>query len=61
MTTKSTFSPRDLILVGGRSRGREIYYLLSNVANNVYESGKTAVYFTIEMDSRAILTDGVVL
>jgi hypothetical protein len=49
-----TFSPRDLILVGGRSgAGKSI--TCCNVANNVYESGKTAVYFTIEMDSRAIL------
>ena len=49
-----TFSPRDLILVGGRAgAGKSI--TCCNIANNVYESGKTAVYFTIEMDSRDIL------
>ena len=49
-----TFSPRDLILVGGR-RGAGKSIACANVANNVYNSGKTALYFTIEMESRAIL------
>ena len=49
-----SFSPRDLILVGGR-RGAGKSITCSNIANNVYESGKSAIYFTIEMDSRAIL------
>tara|TARA_B100000029_G_scaffold231957_1_gene229289 strand:- start:702 stop:2054 length:1353 start_codon:yes stop_codon:yes gene_type:complete len=49
-----TFSPRDLILVGGR-RGAGKSITCANIANNVYASGKSAIYFTIEMDSRAIL------
>ena len=49
-----TFSPRDLMLVGGR-RGEGKSITCANIANNVYSSGKSALYFTIEMDSRAIL------
>lgn len=48
------FSPRDLILVGGR-RGAGKSLTCANIANNVYQSGRTAIYFTIEMDSRSIL------
>ena len=48
------FSPRDLIMVGGR-RGAGKSVICANIANNVYKSGKSAVYFTIEMDSRSIL------
>ena len=49
-----TFSPRDFILVGGRpGAGKSI--TCCNIANTVYESGKSAIYFTIEMDSREIL------
>jgi len=48
------FSPRDLILVGGR-RGAGKSLTCANIANSVYESGKSALYFTIEMDSRSIL------
>lgn len=48
------FSPRDLIMVGGR-RGAGKSVICANIANNVYNSGKSAVYFTIEMDSRSIL------
>ena len=48
------FSPRDLILVGGK-RGAGKSVVCSNIANNVFNSGKTAVFFTIEMDSRSIL------
>jgi replicative DNA helicase len=51
---KIMFSPRDLILVGGQS-GAGKSNTCVNIANNVYESGKTAIYFTIEMDSRSIL------
>lgn len=48
------FSPHDLILVGGhRGSGKSI--TCANLANNVYNSGKSAVYFTIEMDSRETL------
>lgn len=48
------FSPRDLVMVGGR-RGAGKSVICANIANNVYESGKSAIYFTIEMDSRSIL------
>lgn len=48
------FSPRDLILVGGR-RGAGKSITCANIANNVFQSGKSAIYFTIEMDSRSIL------
>jgi len=48
------FSPRDLILVGGK-RGAGKSVTCSNIANNVFNSGKSAIYFTIEMDSRSIL------
>ena len=49
-----SFSPRDLILVGGR-RGAGKSITCVNIANSVYSSGKSAIYFTIEMDSRSIL------
>jgi hypothetical protein len=48
------FSPRDLILIGGK-RGGGKSVTCSNVANHIVESGKSAIYFTIEMDSRQIL------
>jgi replicative DNA helicase len=48
------FSPRDLVMVGGR-RGAGKSVICANIANNVYASGKSAIYFTIEMDSRSIL------
>ena len=48
------FSPRDLILVGGK-RGAGKSITCANIANTVYENGKSAIYFTIEMDSREIL------
>ena len=48
------FSPRDLVMVGGK-RGAGKSVICANIANNVYESGKSAIYFTIEMDSRSIL------
>ena len=50
-----TFSPRDLVLIGGK-RGQGKSLTCANIANNVVESGRSAIYFTIEMDSRAILT-----
>ena len=49
-----TFSPRDLVLIGGK-RGQGKSLTCANIANNVVESGRSAIYFTIEMDSRAIL------
>ena len=48
------FSPRDLVMVGGK-RGAGKSIICANLANNVFDSGKTAIYFTIEMDSRSIL------
>lgn len=48
------FSPRDFVLVGGK-RGAGKSIVCANLANSVFNSGKTAVYFTIEMDSRSIL------
>ena len=51
---KIKFSPRDLILVGGR-RGSGKSITCANLANNVFNSGKSAIYFTIEMDSRQTL------
>jgi replicative DNA helicase len=48
------FSPRDLVMVGGK-RGAGKSVICANIANNVYESGKSAIYFTIEMDGRSIL------
>ena len=48
------FSPKDLVLVGGR-RGSGKSLTCCNLASNVYEAGRSALYFTIEMDSRSIL------
>lgn len=48
------FSPRDLILIGGR-RGAGKSVTCANMAVNVKNSGASALYFTIEMDSRNIL------
>jgi hypothetical protein len=48
------FSPRDLVLVGGK-RGSGKSLTCANIANNVFQSGRSAIYFTIEMDSRSIL------
>lgn len=48
------FSPTSLVLAGGR-RGSGKSITCSNIANNVYEGGRTALYYTIEMTSREIL------
>ena len=48
------FAPIDLVLIGGK-RGSGKSLTCANIANNVFDSGKSAIYFTIEMDSRAIL------
>lgn len=48
------FSPKDLVLVGGR-RGAGKSLTCCNVAVNAYNQNKSSIYFTIEMDSRAIL------
>jgi len=47
-------SPRELVLVGEkRASGKSL--TCENIANNVFQSGRSAIYFTIEMDSRSIL------
>jgi replicative DNA helicase len=48
------FSPRDLVMMGGK-RGAGKSVICANIANNVIASGKSAMYFTIEMDSRDII------
>lgn len=48
------FSPRDLILIGGR-RGAGKSLTCANIAANIFEEDQSVMYFTIEMDSRAIL------
>lgn len=52
--TEIQFSPKDLILVGGR-KGTGKSLTCANIASNVFAAGRSAVYFTIEMDSRSIL------
>ena len=51
---KLKFSPRDLVLVGGR-RGAGKSLTCVNIANNVYNQGRSSIYFTIEMVIRSIL------
>ena len=46
-------SPKDLVLIGGR-RGAGKSLTCANIAHSVFEDGKSAMYFTIEMDSRSI-------
>ena len=48
------FAPTDYILIGGR-RGAGKSLTCSNVAHKVVSEGKSALYFTIEMDTRSIL------
>lgn len=48
------FSPRDLIMIGGR-RGAGKSVTCANLAVNMKNRGRSAIYFTIEMDSRSIL------
>lgn len=48
------FSPTDLILIGGR-RGAGKSIACANIVVNAYESGKSALYFTIEMDTKQTL------
>lgn len=48
------FAPKDYILIGGR-RGGAKSVTCHNIANNVVASGRSAIYFTIEMDARQIL------
>jgi replicative DNA helicase len=48
------FSPRDLVLIGGK-RGAGKSIVCTNIADGVYNNGKSVIHFTIEMDSRDIL------
>jgi hypothetical protein len=48
------FAPIDLVLIGGK-RGSGKSLTCANIANNVFDSGKSAIYYTIEMNSRSIL------
>ena len=48
------FAPDSLIMIGGR-RGAGKSITCANIAVNMYESGKSALYFTIEMGTRPIL------
>ncbi len=48
------FSPRDLILIGGR-RGAGKSLTCANIAANIFDQDESVIYFTIEMDSRSIL------
>ena len=48
------FSPKDFILIGGK-RGAGKSVTCANLAVNIKNTGRTAIYFTIEMDSRNIL------
>jgi replicative DNA helicase len=51
---KIKFAPSDYILIGGK-RGAGKSIVCANLAVNTRNSGKAAIYFTIEMDSRSIL------
>ena len=42
------FSPTDLVLIGGR-RGAGKSVTCANIAHNIWKSGRSALYFTIEM------------
>lgn len=48
------YSPRDLILIGGR-RGGAKSVSCANVAVNMFERGRSSIYYSIEMGKRSIL------
>ena len=48
------FSPKDLVVVGAQ-RGHGKTFTCANVAVEAQKSGRSVLYFTIEMDSRPIL------
>lgn len=52
--SENMFAPTDYVLIGGR-RGAGKSLTCSNIASSAYESGKSAIYFTIEMPTRQIL------
>jgi len=48
------FTPRDLILVGGfRGDGKSL--TCANIANNMFERGKSSITYSTEMDKRSVL------
>ena len=49
-----TFSPKDLVVIGGH-RGGGKSFTCCNIAAAAQERGKSALYFTIEMDTRQML------
>ena len=49
-----TFSPKDLVVVGGM-RGGGKSFTCCNIAAAALEKNKSALYFTIEMDTRQIM------
>ena len=49
-----TFSPKDLVVIGGQ-RGGGKSFTCCNVAASAQDKGKSALYFTIEMDTRQML------
>jgi len=49
-----TFSPKDLVVVGGQ-RGGGKSFTCCNIAQAAHSKGKSVLYFTIEMDTRQIL------
>ena len=52
-----TFSPIDFIILGGyKGTGKSI--TCANIGDSVYDSGKSSIIFTIEMDARATLQRG---
>jgi len=48
------FSPKDLVIVGAQ-RGHGKSFACCNMAVNAQQSGRSVLYFTIEMDQRPIL------
>ena len=54
MIHKYNSLPKTWCLAGGR-RGAGKSVTCCNLASTVYDSGRSAIYFTIEMDSRQIL------
>lgn len=51
---RHSFSPKDLVVVGASS-GQGKSFTCCNIAANARKAGKTVLYFTIEMESRAII------
>lgn len=52
--TRYKFAPDDFILLGGR-RGAGKSITCANITNKTYSEGKSALYFTIEMNTKQIM------